>query len=156
MALETGHIDDPEMLDWVFQAFESFQRAPSIPEVAILDQLLATEVFDQVLATRFARKKRFGSEGADAVLPLLHALRAEAAATGVDELVMGSMHRGRFSILYNFVGMEAWRLFGGCAASTRWRTGPTCRATFPTTSAMRASRGASAAPSCPTPPTWRR
>ena len=112
MALETGHIDDPEMLDWVVQAFEDVQRLPSVPELAVLDQLLATEVFDQILAIRYARKKRFGSEGADAVLPLLHALRAEAAATGVDELVMGSMHRGRFSILYNFVGMEAWRLFG--------------------------------------------
>ncbi len=112
MALETGHIDDPEMLDWLVQAFESVQRAPSVAQLAVLDQLLATEVFDQVLATRYARKKRFGSEGADAVLPLLHALRAEASATEVDELVMGSLHRGRLSILYNFVGMEAWRLFG--------------------------------------------
>ncbi len=112
MALETGHIDDPEMLDWLVQAFESVQRAPSVAQLAVLDQLLATEVFDQVLATRYARKKRFGSEGADAVLPLLHAPRAEASATEVDELVTGSMHRGRLSILYNFVGMEAWRLFG--------------------------------------------
>lgn len=110
LTVETGHLDDPEMLDWVIQAFEAIQAAPSRPDAAILWQLIDTEVFDAFLAAKHAAKKRFGSEGADAFLPLLHALRNCAARAGVDEIVMGSMHRGRLSLLANFAGMPLERL----------------------------------------------
>ena len=105
-AIETGHLDDPEMVNWVALTFEQLQLEPTGPTSAIYRQLIETEVFDQFLAAKFTGKKRFGSEGADAILPLLHALRDEAASVGVDEMVLGSMHRGRLSILANFLGKD--------------------------------------------------
>jgi 2-oxoglutarate dehydrogenase E1 component len=114
LAVETGHIDDPAIHDWIVAAFEAprTMAEPAVAEREILDRLIETESFDRFLAAKYPGKKRFGSEGADAILPLLALLRREAAAVGVDEIVMGSMHRGRLSVLHNFVGMEAGLLLG--------------------------------------------
>jgi 2-oxoglutarate dehydrogenase E1 component len=111
LTVETGHLD-PEIADWVCEAFEQVQSATQAPRKPILEQLLANQVFEQFLATKYPGKKRFGSEGADAILPLLHLLRERARADGIEELVIGSMHRGRYSILANFAGMNQPRLFG--------------------------------------------
>ena len=111
MAVETGHIDDPAMRDWVVDAFERAQADRPAPDPAILDRLLETTTFDRFMAAKFPGKKRFGSEGADAVLPLLHEIERRAADAGVDEIILGSMHRGRMSILLNYAGMDAARLF---------------------------------------------
>lgn len=112
LTVETGHVDDPLMRDWIVTAFEDAQREGGGPDPAVLDQLLDTEALDRFLARKLPGKKRFGSEGADAILPLLHAIRREAQSGGVDELVIGSMHRGRLSVLKNFAGMDAARMFG--------------------------------------------
>ena len=106
MAVETGHLDCPEMSAWVTATFERTQSDAAGPDPQIYRQLIETEVFDQFLATKLTGKKRFGSEGADAVVPLLHAIRAAAAEDGVDEIVVGSMHRGRLSIMANVVGKD--------------------------------------------------
>ena len=111
LAVETGHLDDPEMRDWVLDEFEAIQLAERMPDPAVFDELIATELFDRFLGAKYPGKKRFGSEGADAILPLLHGLRRDAAEAGTDELIVGSMHRGRLSVLHNFAGMNASRLF---------------------------------------------
>ncbi len=112
LAVETGHLDSPEMAEWVASAFEEIQAEPARPDLAAYEQLLETEIFDGFLASKYPGKKRFGSEGADVILPLLHAVRRECARTGIDEIVIGSMHRGRLSILGNFGTMSFSRLFG--------------------------------------------
>ena len=112
LAIETGHLDGAEIADWVAGAFEDLQRQPAVPDPAVLHQLLCNEAFERFLALKFQGKKRFGSEGADALLPLLHALRRGARAYGADELILGAMHRGRLSVLANFMGMDVAHLFG--------------------------------------------
>lgn len=112
LAVETGHLDDPAMAQWIVEAFEQVQATPAEPSPDVLFQLIETEVFDAFLASKYPTKKRFGSEGADAILPMLHALNAECTAQGIDEIVMGSMHRGRLSILNNFAGMRTDWLLG--------------------------------------------
>ncbi len=112
LAIETGHLDDPEMVRWGVEAFEQLQADPARPSNEILFQLIDTEIFDAFLASKYPAKKRFGSEGADTILPMLHALHAECAGHGIDEIVMGSMHRGRLSILNNFAGMRSDWLLG--------------------------------------------
>ncbi len=107
IAVETGHLDDPDMVDWIHQEFEALQSKRLLPNTDILRQLIETETFDAFLASKYPTKKRFGSEGADAILPMLHALRDAAENDGIDEIVMGSMHRGRLSILQNFAGMPS-------------------------------------------------
>ena len=106
VAVETGHFDSPEMQGWTEQAFDTLRLAPTKASLTVYQRLIETQVFDQFLAAKFPGKKRFGSEGADAILPLLHHLRDRAKQMGIDELVLGSMHRGRFSILANFMDFD--------------------------------------------------
>lgn len=111
LAVETGHIDDPKICEWVAAEFEATHRRPAAGGREILWQLIGGEMFDRFMAVKYPGKKRFGSEGADTMLPLLFALRAQAAETGVDEIVLGSMHRGRLSMLHHFLGMDAAQMF---------------------------------------------
>lgn len=111
LTVETGHIDDPAMVEWIAEQFEAIQAEAARPSRDILWQLIDTEAFDSFMAVKFPTKKRFGSEGADAIFPMLHALRDGCPAHGVDEIVMGSMHRGRLSLLRNFAGMPPEWLF---------------------------------------------
>ena len=115
VAVETGHLDSLEMKEWVEARFELLRRMPSGLDLDVYQRLLETETFDQFLATKYPGKKRFGSEGADAILPLLHHIRGLAGRNGIDELVIGSMHRGRLSILANFLGADLTTLLGRIA-----------------------------------------
>jgi len=111
IAVETGHIDDPAMVCWIERTFEDMQLQRPAPDPEILKQLIETEGFDTFLSQKYPTKKRFGSEGADSILPMLHGLRDECRRGGTDEIVMGSMHRGRLSVLANFAGMSvSWLL----------------------------------------------
>ena len=116
LAVEIAHLD-PEIADWVSAAFEDLQAAPRRPSEQVLEKLITNQVFEQFLGAKFPGKKRFGSEGADAFLPLLHTISDQAAAGGFDELIMASMHRGRLSILANLAGMDRSRLFSLMAGS---------------------------------------
>ena len=61
--------------------------------------LVAAETFEQFLHAKFVGQKRFSLEGAEALIPLLDVLVEDAAAAGVDEMVMGMPHRGRLNVL---------------------------------------------------------
>ena len=102
LALESAHIDDPAIRA---DARALFEARPARPEAAArlraLDLLGQGEAFDGVLATRFPTKKRFGSEGADAIAPLLDRILHTAARDGVKTVVIGAMHRGRLSLVAN-------------------------------------------------------
>ena len=60
---------------------------------------MAAEAFEQFLHTKYVGQKRFSLEGAEALIPLLDTLVEDAAAAGVDEMVMGMPHRGRLNVL---------------------------------------------------------
>ena len=102
LALESAHIDDVAIRDGARALFEA---RPPRPDAAArrraLDLLAQGEAFDGVLAVRYPTKKRFGSEGADAIAPLLDRILHAAARDGVKQVVIGSMHRGRLSLLAN-------------------------------------------------------
>ena len=112
LAVETGHLDRRDTLEWITRAFETRAFAPD-PETrrATLDTLIDTAEFEGFMARRFVGKKRFGGEGAEAFAPLLKSVLEGAVEAGVSEVVIGSMHRGRLNLLVNILGKPPAELF---------------------------------------------
>jgi 2-oxoglutarate dehydrogenase E1 component len=111
LTVETAHMDDPAASAWLRERFEAGQAAPDAgTRRAMLRGLLAADEFERFLGVKFPTKKRFGAEGAEALIPLLRRLLEQAALAGVTQVVMGTMHRGRLSILANVLGKPAARI----------------------------------------------
>jgi 2-oxoglutarate dehydrogenase E1 component len=109
LAIETAHIDDPGLRNWLTARFEA---PPSFcDQNAMLRDLIRADAFERFMARKFPTKKRFGAEGAEAVIVLLRAVLRQAAASGVTHVVIGSMHRGRLNIMATILGRSAARLF---------------------------------------------
>jgi 2-oxoglutarate dehydrogenase E1 component len=72
--------------------------------------LVEADEFERFLGRKFPTKKRFGAEGAEAVVPMLRRLLAQAAATGVTHVVIGSMHRGRLNLMATVLGKSTLRM----------------------------------------------
>ncbi|HEY0441131.1 MAG TPA: thiamine pyrophosphate-dependent enzyme, partial [Xanthobacteraceae bacterium] len=112
LTVETAHIDDPEMRAWVRDAFEA-ERAP-LPRGELLrahQRLVEAAEFEGFLARKHPTKKRFGAEGAESLFPLMDRLFRAAAQSGVDEIVVGPMHRGRTSLMGIIFGTPLPELF---------------------------------------------
>jgi 2-oxoglutarate dehydrogenase E1 component len=112
LGIEYMHIQDPEQKHWIQQHVEGQPTTLNVEEQRhILDRLNAAEVFERFLHTRYVGQKRFGLEGAESTIVLLDALLDAAAGAGVDEVVMGTAHRGRLNVLANIVGKSYREIF---------------------------------------------
>ncbi len=108
IAYEIEHIASHEQRVWLRQVIESWQhRAPLAPEerVRLLDILTKVDTLEQFLHKAYLGHKRFGIEGVDMLVPMLHWASAIAAAHGAREVVMGMAHRGRLNVLTHVVGL---------------------------------------------------
>jgi 2-oxoglutarate dehydrogenase E1 component len=114
LALESAHIDDASLRAWLYDAFEGGAGEPA-PEARrrAFDLLGAAEEFERLLALRYPTKKRFGAEGAETLIPLLDRILHSAVAAGVTEVQVGTMHRGRLSLMANVLGKPLVELFAG-------------------------------------------
>ena len=110
LAIETAHIDNPALRNWLIQRFEDAAVAP-VDEVALLPELIRADELERFLARKFPTKKRFGAEGAEAMIVLLHGVLRQAAAAGVSHVVIGTMHRGRLNIMATVLGRSPARMF---------------------------------------------
>jgi 2-oxoglutarate decarboxylase len=112
MGIEFMHIQDPDEKLWVQQQVEGVSTVLGTDEKRhILERLNATEALEQFLAKKYIGQKRFGIDGAESAIPILDAILAEAADTGMDSAVMGMAHRGRLNVLVNIVGKNYDQLF---------------------------------------------
>ena len=112
LSVETAHIDDAGRRNWLLGRFEAagIAAAPGDPAVMLRDLIRAAE-FEQFLARKFPTKKRFGAEGAEAIIVLLREVLRQAAASGVTHAVIGTMHRGRLNVMATILGRSPARLF---------------------------------------------
>ena len=102
LGVEFLGIPDKAQREWLLERMEPSRNRPVLgPEDRrrLLERLVAAEVFEQFLHTKFVGQKRFSLEGAEAVIPLLDTIVEEAATHGMRELVMGMPHRGRLNVL---------------------------------------------------------
>ena len=124
LTIETSHIDDVALRLWCHEAFESLAPIPS-PEARrqALGMLLKAEEFERFLSAKFPTKKRFGIEGAEALLALLDRVLADAASQGVTDVLIGSMHRGRLNLMANVLDMPPSELLGLIAGAHPYNDG---------------------------------
>jgi 2-oxoglutarate dehydrogenase E1 component len=112
--VEFLHIQNKPIRNWLLHTMESFRNKPEFSAArrkAILEDLIRAEEFEQFLHKTFIGQKRFSLEGAEVVVPALHSLVNTASGSGIDEIVIGTAHRGRITLLNQILNMPAEEIF---------------------------------------------
>jgi 2-oxoglutarate dehydrogenase E1 component len=97
-----NHVFVPEERAWLRQAVETGQfRPPRDPINAgeLLDRITQVEVFERFLHRTFPGKTRFSIEGLDMMIPILDEIIHDAAASGVQHVMIAMAHRGGLNVL---------------------------------------------------------
>ncbi|HEV2298549.1 MAG TPA: 2-oxoglutarate dehydrogenase E1 component [Candidatus Acidoferrales bacterium] len=106
---EFMHIADGERRRWIAERMESPAAEPD--RARILDRLVRSEIFEQVVQSRYLGTKRFSLEGLTSLIPLLDEALETAAERGAEEVLLGMSHRGRLSVMIHIVGRSAADIF---------------------------------------------
>ena len=101
------HISDPQEKAWLQERIEGKDKEIAFtPEgkIAILKKLIEAEAFERFLHKRFPGTKRFGLDGAEALVPAMEQVIKRGGALGVRDIVIGMPHRGRLNVLAAVMG----------------------------------------------------
>jgi len=112
--VEFLHIQNKPIRNWLLQTMESCRNKSDFStgrRKEILEDLIKAEEFEQFLHKTFIGQKRFSLEGAEVVVPALHSLVNTASGSGIDEIVIGTAHRGRITLLNQILNMPAEEIF---------------------------------------------
>jgi 2-oxoglutarate dehydrogenase E1 component len=103
IGVEYQDISDKAQRDWLAGRMEPVLNRPVFSPARkkeILGQVIASQGFEEFLATKYVGAKRFSVEGGEALIPLLNTIIDEGANNlGVEEFVAGMAHRGRLNVL---------------------------------------------------------
>jgi len=111
---EYMHIVDAAEQLWVQQRLESVRCHPEYGDDVkrmILERLTAAEGLERYLQSKFPGTKRFGLEGGESLIPMLHEAIQRAGSHGIVETVIAMAHRGRLNVLVNILGKHPRELF---------------------------------------------
>ena len=103
-ALQFMHISNPEQAAWLKERIEGYGKEIAFTREgrrAILNKLVEAEGYEKFLQVKYTGTKRFGLDGAEAVIPAMEAIIKVGGAHGVQDIVIGMPHRGRLNILAN-------------------------------------------------------
>ena len=113
-AVEFMHIGDPAQKAWIQERIEGKDKQISFtPEgkQAILKKLIEAEGFEQFLHKKYTGTKRFGLDGAEALVPAMEQIIKRGGNLGVSEIVIGMPHRGRLNVLAAVMGKPYHHIF---------------------------------------------
>ena len=106
IGVEFMHIQNETVREWVRDRMEARIASPQ-PDAAsqkkLLRCLMESETFEQFVHTKFIGQKRFSLQGSESLMVILETILAECPNLGVLEIVMGMSHRGRLTVLANFL-----------------------------------------------------
>ncbi len=111
---EFMHIHHQEVRAWLLDRIEGRDldaKPAAKDQVNALRWLLEAESFERFLHRRFVGQKRFSVEGAESMLVALETLLEAMPAAGGKEIILGMAHRGRLSVLANFLRKPLEYLF---------------------------------------------
>jgi 2-oxoglutarate dehydrogenase E1 component len=106
IGFEYMHIHTPEVRQWLQDRIENRLDRPIPPakkQISALRWLLEAETFERFLHRRYVGQKRFSVEGGEGLLVALGTIFEGLPTLGGKEIVMGMAHRGRLSVLANFL-----------------------------------------------------
>jgi 2-oxoglutarate dehydrogenase E1 component len=99
---EFMHMSDPTQRAWIQDRIEGSEATSGLgPDTkrAILKTLVEVKGYERYLDRKFVGTKRFGLDGAEAMIPALEQILRTGAALGVTDVVLGMAHRGRLNVL---------------------------------------------------------
>lgn len=106
IGVEYMHMQDFERRRWLRDRMETCLNQPSFSDRKkrrILNRVLASELFETFLHTRYVGQKRFSLEGGETLIPMLDAIIENCPKLGIGQIVMGMAHRGRLNVLANIL-----------------------------------------------------
>ncbi len=104
VGLEYMHINDVEERRFLQDRFEGRDKEIQFTDNgkrAILNKLVEAEQFERFLGRKYVGTKRFGLDGAEAMIPAMESIIKVGGALGITEVVFGMPHRGRLNMLAN-------------------------------------------------------
>ena len=123
IGVEFMHISDPAEKGWIQERIEGPDKEITFtPEGkrAILNKLVEAEGFEKFLDIKYTGTKRFGLDGAEAMVPALEQIIKRGGALGVRDIIIGMAHRGRLNVLAQVMGKPHRAIFnefkGGSAS----------------------------------------
>jgi 2-oxoglutarate dehydrogenase E1 component len=114
IGVEFMHIQDESIRGWVRQRIEDRVEKPSLTareQEKLLRCLMEAETFEQFVHTKFIGQKRFSLQGAESLMIILEEILAGCPKAGIQEIVMGMAHRGRLTVLANFLKKSYQMIF---------------------------------------------
>ncbi|MCZ7593994.1 MAG: 2-oxoglutarate dehydrogenase E1 component [Hyphomicrobium sp.] len=108
------HITSPSQKAWIQDRIEGEEKDIRFtPEGrrAILNKLIETETFEKFCEVKYTGTKRFGIDGAEAMVPALEQIIKRGGQLGVKEIIIGMAHRGRLNVLANVMAKPHRAIF---------------------------------------------
>ena len=104
---EFMHISDPAEKAWMQERIEGPDKEITFTREgkrAILNKLVEAEGFEKFFDVKYTGAKRFGLDGAEAMIPALEQIIKRGGALGLKEIAFGMAHRGRLNVLSQVMG----------------------------------------------------
>src|SRR5215472_13277018 len=102
LGVEFLHISDAAQKSWIQERIEGPDKEITFTREgkrAILNKLVEAEGFEKFCDVKFIGTKRFGLDGAEAMIPALEQIIKRGGALGVKDIALGMAHRGRLNVL---------------------------------------------------------
>ncbi|MAM69189.1 MAG: 2-oxoglutarate dehydrogenase E1 component [Rhodospirillaceae bacterium] len=114
IGVEYMHITSPDEKIWIQDRIEGIHNHTDFTDIGkttILERLTEAETFEQFLNVKYTGTKRFGLDGAEALVPALEQVLKRGRQLGVEEVVIGMPHRGRLNVLANVMNKPFSAIF---------------------------------------------
>ncbi len=107
IGFEFVHISDPAEKSWIQERVEGPDKEIQFTREgkrAILGKLIEAEGFENFFDVKYTGAKRFGLDGAEAMIPALEQIIKRGGQLGLKEIALGMAHRGRLNVLSQVMG----------------------------------------------------
>ena len=114
IGFEFMHITNPVQKSWIQERVEGEEkdiRFTTEGKKAILNKLIEAEAFEKFCDVKYTGTKRFGLDGAEAMVPALEQIIKRGGQLGVRDIVLGMAHRGRLNVLANVMSKPHRAIF---------------------------------------------
>ena len=114
IGVEFMHITSPAQKSWIQERIEGKDKDIAFTvegKKAILNKLIEAEFFEKFADVKYTGTKRFGLDGAEAMVPALEQIIKRGGQLGIKEIVIGMAHRGRLNVLANVMGKPHRAIF---------------------------------------------
>ncbi|XP_059479567.1 probable 2-oxoglutarate dehydrogenase E1 component DHKTD1 homolog, mitochondrial [Neocloeon triangulifer] len=118
ISAEFSYLENEEEREWFAEEMEETvpMDIPLEAKRAIAEEMIKSQAFDRFMASKFATVKRYGAEGAEAMVGFFQELFFLSARDEIKQIVLCMPHRGRLNLLtgmFNFPPAALFRKLKG-------------------------------------------